>query len=103
MKKQWRCFHCDEVFTNVNCAAVHFGLGTGLPACKIAAHEGHLVKYIRNLESQLARYRAEDSDVMRSIMTLEADYRRAAHKRAWKFLAEQVEDGESAGSQPKSE
>jgi len=77
MRKQWRCFHCDEVFTNPNCAAVHFGLGDGLPACKLAAHTLHLVRYVRELEERLSRYQAEDSDVMRSIYTLEADHRQA--------------------------
>lgn len=76
-RKQWRCFHCDEVFTTIACAATHFGLGDTLPACKIAAHEVHLVWYIRKLEDQIAAYRSEDSDVMRSIWTLEADHRQA--------------------------
>lgn len=76
--RAWRCFHCDSVFANPNLAAEHFGADpTAAPACKIAAHERHLVTYIRRLEDDLARYRAEDSDVMRSIMVLEADHRQA--------------------------
>ncbi len=76
-RKQWRCFFCDEVFTRRADAAEHFGVDDSceadVPACKIAAHEGHLVKYIRKLESELRRYVREDSDIARSIMTLEAD------------------------------
>lgn len=72
-QRAWRCFHCDSVFANPNLAAEHFGADpTAMPACKIAAHERHLVTYIRRLEDDLARYRAEDSDVMRSIQVLEA-------------------------------
>lgn len=33
--------------------------------------------YIRRLEEEISRHRAEDSDVMRSIYTLEADHRQA--------------------------
>lgn len=76
-RKQWRCFHCDEVFTGRKFAAEHFGFDCNAPACKIKAHEGHLVTYIRKLEDEIAKYRTDDSDVMRSIMTLEADHRQA--------------------------
>lgn len=77
-QRAWRCFHCDGVFANPNLAAEHFGADpAAMPACKITAHERHLVTYIRRLEDDLARYRAEDSDVMRSIMVLEADHRQA--------------------------
>jgi hypothetical protein len=76
-RKQWRCFFCDEVFVRRQDAAEHFGYDDAceadLPACKIAAHEGHLIKYIRKLEKELRRYMTEDSDVMRSIATLESE------------------------------
>lgn len=78
MRKQWRCFHCDEVFTSHKWAAEHFGYQEcGEPACKLKSHERHLVTYIRDLEGQLEQYRAEDSHVMRSIYALEADHRQA--------------------------
>lgn len=80
-RKQWRCFFCDEVFRSHKAAAEHFGMDDAceadVPACKLTAHEGHLVKYIRRLEKEIRRYQSEDSDVMRSIMTLEDDSRRA--------------------------
>lgn len=81
MRKQWRCFFCDEVFTGFKQAAEHFGVDDAceadIPACKLTAHEGHLITYIRKLEKELRRYMTEDSDVMRSIQTLEADHRQA--------------------------
>lgn len=77
MRKQWRCFHCDTVFTSLTCAAIHFGADESSTCACVLPHEQHLVKHIRDLEEQIARYRAEDSDVMRSIYTLEADHRQA--------------------------
>lgn len=78
MGKKWRCFHCDAVFTRRKDAAEHFGADQEeTPACCLRDHEHHLVHYIRRLEGEIARYRAEDSDVMRSIMTLEADHHQA--------------------------
>lgn len=77
-RKQWRCFHCDEVFEGRKFAAEHFGFQCdGIPACQIKSYEGHLVTYIRRLEAENARHRQDDSDVLRSIMSLEADHRQA--------------------------
>lgn len=78
MHRQWRCFHCDEVFFDERCAAKHFGPSEAdYAACKIKSHEGHLINYIRKLEEQLAIYRSEDGDIMKSIYTLEADHKQA--------------------------
>lgn len=77
-RKQWRCFHCDAVFTSYKCATIHFGADqTKIAACQLKSYEGHLVDYIRDLEQQLDGYRADDSHVMRSIYALEADHRQA--------------------------
>lgn len=71
---RWRCFHCGEGFSDVIKAKDHFGSTLdSIPACQIKAHEGHLVEYIRKLEADLSQYRGEDSDIMRSIRTLEAE------------------------------
>ena len=37
----WRCFHCDELFTDRQCAADHFGISEldGPPVCVVAATE----------------------------------------------------------------
>ena len=76
-RKQWRCFHCDEVYTAYRCAAEHFGMDGNTPACKIRSHEGHLVAYIRELEDRIARYQTDDSHIMRSMFALESDHRQA--------------------------
>lgn len=75
--RRWRCFHCDEVFTSLRCAAIHFGANEAATCACVLPHEQHLVEHIRDLEAQLDRYRAEDSSVMRSIYTLEVDHRQA--------------------------
>ena len=93
---QWRCFFCDETFTRREDAAEHFGTDnaceTDAPACRIAAHEGHLVHYIRKLEAELRRYQSEDSDVMRSIMSLEADHATALKRAEEKGYARGLGD-----------
>lgn len=77
-RAKWRCFHCNDVFTRRVDAAEHFGASeVEQPACEIKRHEGHLVHYIRKLEAQLASYRCDDSDIMRSMMVLESDHRQA--------------------------
>jgi hypothetical protein len=98
MRKQWRCFHCDEVFTSRRWAAEHFGADEGeLPACKLASHEGHLVTYIRKLEDQLARYRQDDSDVMRSIMALQCEQASALRREEEKGYERGVRDMRDQG------
>lgn len=71
---QWRCFFCGETFSRPEDAAEHFGAPHGDDAaCRIKAHEGHIVHALRKAQKELARYRAEDSDLMRSILTLEGN------------------------------
>lgn len=91
MTKQWRCFFCDEVFRSFKAAAVRFG--AHVPACKLTAHEGHLVSYIRKLEAEVRRYQSEDSDVMRSIQALEFDHRQALIRAEQIGYDKGVEDG----------
>lgn len=102
--RKWRCFFCDEVFTRRKDAAEHFGCDNAceadVPACKLSAHEKHLIHYIRKLEREISRYRAEDSDVMRSIMTLEADHRQALIKAEEHGYNRGVQDMKSQGLCP---
>lgn len=75
-RKTWRCFHCDTVFFNPKHAAEHFGADErSTLACKLTNSEGHLITYIRKLENELSRYRGEDSDILRAMLSLEAEHR----------------------------
>lgn len=75
---RWRCFHCGEVFRSRRAAALHFGADQeSTVACRIKDYEGHILVALRRAEDELARYRADDSDLMRSIYTMSADHRQA--------------------------
>lgn len=52
----WRCFHCDDVFTDEHAARLHFGPDEGgQPACKIkAGAEGGLLGALRRAEADAA-------------------------------------------------
>lgn len=52
----WRCFHCNEVFTDRRLAADHFGATEdSQPACQIkAGAERSLVAALRNAEREVA-------------------------------------------------
>jgi hypothetical protein len=49
----WRCFQCDEVFTEERCARLHFGREEGAtPACALKGADGGLLKALRDAEEQ---------------------------------------------------
>lgn len=78
--ESWRCFHCGDVFTDRQHAREHFGIDpTAEPGCvEVLRHgEGHLLKRILALETDLAQYRAEDSDIIRWAQGKEADHAQA--------------------------
>jgi hypothetical protein len=71
----WRCFHCDEVFTDRESARMHFGPNQlSTPACQIDATQ------LRKLEEQLRRYSEEDTDLQRQIRRLEAEHHLALQR-----------------------
>jgi hypothetical protein len=70
----WRCFHCDEMFTNREHANEHFGRDEGsTPACRLKGHEASLIPHVRMLEVELARAFSEDNHWSRALMQLEGD------------------------------
>lgn len=73
----WRCFFCDEVFITRGLAAEHFGTelacDSPIVACQIKEHEGHLVTYIRKLETELGVWTSESHEIQKSIVTLESN------------------------------
>lgn len=51
IRKKWRCFHCDEVFTSAHKARVHFGYDNySTPACFIVGAAGSLIEILREAE-----------------------------------------------------
>ncbi|MBV7475352.1 hypothetical protein [Pseudoxanthomonas sp. PXM05] len=75
---EWRCFYCDEVLTDTESAALHFGTG-GMarhdePACRI-----DIAKY-RAMESLLSRYQDEDADVHRAVHRMAGEHQLALRR-----------------------
>ena len=73
---QWRCFHCDETFTDPTAAREHFGTSIyHQPACQIDIAE------YRKMEETHRRHCEEDTDLHREIYKTHGDGVMAA-KRA---------------------
>lgn len=64
---EWTCFHCEESFTDLEKARLHFGkTERQSPACQLdAAH-------LRELEAELQKYREEDTELHHQIAGLAA-------------------------------
>jgi hypothetical protein len=72
---EWRCFHCDEVFTDREKAAEHFGKHEMLqPACTIDVAE------YRRMEEVNSRHCAEDTELHREIYRMSADHATALRR-----------------------
>jgi len=95
----WTCFFCGETFTTPGAAADHFG-GELLSdvACRIkAGEERGLLMALRRAETELARYRAEDSDSDRAIDALRADHATALRRAEEQGYERGLRDGRRRG------
>ncbi len=87
---EWRCFHCDEVFTDRRCAAAHFGADENAqPACQIKmGGERTLLDALRRAEKEAgdawAAIHAENTEAAR------AYYNQQGRHREQLIAAEQV-------------
>ena len=64
----WRCFHCDECFTDKAAALTHFGNSERQsPICTIDAAE------YRSMEERMRRYNDEDSDLHRAVYAAQSE------------------------------
>lgn len=89
-EKEWRCFHCDELFSTVGTARDHFGDHEGCqPACHINAKE------YRKMERRMERYNAEDSDADRRFHAMQADHGTALIREEEKGYARGLADGQA--------
>lgn len=95
--KDWRCFHCDEVFHTEMEARNHFGsTEVSEPACLIKAPgEFALLQALRNAEAELSRYRREDSDILRAMWSMQADHATALRREEEKGYARGLEDAKA--------
>lgn len=98
MKKTWRCFFCDVVLRSERAAREHFGASEmSTPACQIKGHEHGLVELIRRQEEELARYRAEDSELLRTWRQRESEHAQALLREEEKGYARGIDDMRARG------
>jgi hypothetical protein len=95
-KKEWRCFHCDEVFTDHAAAADHFGVQiddcADNVACKLNATEGLIVKMLREAQQELRIYHQEDNAAFQQFYALGAQHSTALLREEEKGYARGLED-----------
>lgn len=83
----WRCFHCDAVFTEFNLARIHFGPSYMCkPACQVDAEQ------MRQLEATLAAYRNEDTELHRQMHGMQAAHQAALRREEERGYARAVTD-----------
>ena len=91
--KSWRCFHCDEVFTDPKEARTHFGAIQGDKAvCALSPDE------IRHMEWCLRRYREEDTDLHRQIAHMQCEHTQALMRAEESGYAKGLRDGRALAS-----
>lgn len=88
MSKKWRCFHCDEVFTNSKEASLHFGeTASATPVCQIGPKE------LRDMQEELSRYRDEDTDLHRQIANMQSQHQIALRQAEESGYSKGLRDG----------
>ena len=73
--RSWRCFHCDEVFTDSKAAAVHFGADESAePGCKmLTGGDVELLRDYRDMAARWQRCVSEDCDASRIYNSMSAE------------------------------
>lgn len=99
---EWRCFHCDEVFTRRQDAIEHFGppsnllagrFGDAETACQLKGHEHGLLGVIRRQEEELRGYRNEDGEITRAMFGMQSDHAAALRREEEAGYAKGLADG----------
>ena len=112
--KKWRCFHCDEVFTDRQAAWEHFGddhlCSTDVPACidPLRTDEKQRAKELRDAREHAIKMQRESEEADEEVALLHSFYRdleryfgpdvRSVHQAWLRFKAAQNEakDGRRA-------
>lgn len=94
-KPEWRCFHCDEVFTDPKEAALHFGcMLDDHAACKrLNDDDRALLKTIADLSARWTRCLNEDCDASRVYHSMSADMARKVREAEEAGYAKGLADG----------
>lgn len=84
---EWRCFHCDEVFTDLAAAKEHFGSSEHQqPACQID------IKHVRWLEEQHRRGVEDDTEALRTIRAIVGEHEELRRRAEEQGYARGLED-----------
>lgn len=75
----WRCFYCDESFTDRVAALEHFGPGDGYTRQSRTACQIDIAEYRRMVEKE-ARYAEEDAEVHRSMHRMAGEHQQALQR-----------------------
>lgn len=99
--RQWRCFHCDELFHDADAARDHFGdqqLET--PACQLNATGKGLLGLYRELQREHWRVVSEDTnDNAKMYYAMGADHSRAVRKSEEDGYAKGLKDGRAEAAE----
>lgn len=91
----WRCFHCDEFFTDEAAARLHFGHSEiREPICTIGAEA------VRRMQAELDSYHEEDTALMRQIYGLGAEHHAAKQRAEEAGYAKGLADGRASVGGP---
>jgi hypothetical protein len=91
----WTCFHCGETFMHPNPARNHFGATPDAePGCvlRLQGADHGLLRKVRGLENQIARYREEDTDLHRKVAAMASDHAAALRSEEEKGYARGLRD-----------
>ena len=98
----WRCFHCGDTFTKAQerWAREHFGATEdALPVCQMRLPgESFLLTILRKPEAELDRFRAEDTDLWRTLYAQSADHAQALIREEERGYNKGVHDARADGA-----
>lgn len=84
----WRCFHCDEVFTDHDEARLHFGPSIySEPSCRVSPER------LRELELQIDAYRQEDTELHRAMHGMQCKHQLDLRREEEAGYARGLRDG----------
>lgn len=99
----WRCFHCDEVFTDADKARDHFGDGEGcdpeMPACKLNELEGGILKLYREALAEIRSYQDETDLTSKYFYEMGCTHHQALIREEEKGYARGLRDGQNISAQ----
>ncbi len=85
----------------MSAAALHFGCFDSCEpdttACKLMAHQQHVLEYIRGLEEEIRLYQAENHPTIKAVFAVEDEMRRAVTKAEEAGYARGVADMKAQG------